>query len=446
MISSLRSVFHRLVLTPAEAAIVLPALAAANRKRLLFVAFLGPAVNLLHIVLFGLSLAAGPPQDLPWRWEIIVSHLVLLVVFVASGALLWRRPEVGRPLPNGLFHGVYAVLLAAGVAIALIDQQVTTAVTPYLVASLALPLVLQVAPAAALVYHGTAFVVFAAGLWWVQPDAAVRLSNQVNGITGLALGLGLSVALWSFARTNFLQLHRIDEQNKELLALNQTKDRFFSIIAHDLRGPFSGMIGVMDFLLDPEVPPQPAEVHEGLLVLRDTAVSLYRLMDNLLLWAKAQRGLIELHPDQVAVRPFLAEAAQILAGLARTRGVSVEVSCPEDLTLRVDRAALDTVVRNLLSNALKFTASGGRVELRAVPGASEVLFECRDTGSGIAPDVLAGLFQIDQRSARQDSEGRLGTGLGLILCQEFVHRMGGELSVSSRVGQGTRFWFTLPTP
>jgi len=444
--ASLRLFFHRLLLTPTEAAIVLPALAAANRKRLLFVAFLGPAVNLLHIVLFALSLTASRPEDILWRWQIIASHGVLLVVFVAAGALSWRRPEVDRPLPPGLFHGVYAILLASGVAIALIDQQVTTAVTPYLVASLALPLVLQVAPPAALAYHAAAFVAFATGLWWVQPDAAVRLSNQVNGITGLALGLGLSVALWSLARTNFLQLHQIDEQNKELLALNQTKDRFFSIIAHDLRGPFSGMIGVMDFLLDPEVPPRPNEVSEGLLVLRDTAVSLYRLMDNLLLWAKAQRGLIELHPDQVAVLPFLTEAAQTLAGLARTRGVFVEVSCPDDLTLRVDRAALDTVVRNLLSNALKFTASGGRVELRAVPEPSGVLFECRDTGSGIAPKVLAGLFHLDQRSARQDSEGRLGSGLGLILCQDFVRKMGGELSVSSRVGQGTRFWFTLPTP
>lgn len=410
----------------------MPLLARANSQRLLVASAIGALVSVVQVI-FVLVVARDIAQPV-WRSWYVGLHLLLIATCLGAQVVCWSW---GARVPFVIYHLFYGLFLAAGVGLALADQLIAPILTPFMVASIVLPLVLYLQPPWSVVYHGVGWLVLAGGLFFVQPNPGYRLITQVNSLLGLAIGTTLSLVLWLFFKTNTLQSQRIEAQNRELVALNATKDKVFSVIAHDLRGPVAGMSGVLDLLLDEANPATAQEKDEGLRVLRDSAASVSHLLENLLLWSKAQRGLVTLAPVALEAGPLVDRAARALAGLARSRNVAVHRAVAPEARVLADPVALETVVRNLLSNAIKFTPAGGRVDVSVSVVAGGVLWECRDTGVGMTAEDLARVSHGDQT---------LGSGLGLVLCREFVAQSGGRLEAASVVGQGTRFWFTLPTP
>ncbi len=236
----------------------------------------------------------------------------------------------------------------------------------------------------------------------------------------------------------------IEDQNNQLTSLNQTKDRFFGIIAHDLKSPLIAMQGLgkrINFLLKKDDQKQ-------LLALGDqvdnTSTKLNDLLDNLLNWASIQTGDIPYHPQALNLFDIGEDVVSIFENNAAAKGVKLEIDITDNLQIFADERAINTILRNLISNALKFTPKGGTVSLIAIQKKEELYITIKDTGEGIDSNRLENLFTLDKKSTLGTS-GEKGTGLGLILCKELIEMNNGILKVSSKQGVGSSFEFSLPT-
>jgi signal transduction histidine kinase len=237
---------------------------------------------------------------------------------------------------------------------------------------------------------------------------------------------------------------QIEEQKKELESLNATKDKFFSIIAHDLKNPFASLIGASDFLVSSSSDLSKEQMANFLKIINSSAKQGYRLLENLLEWSRMQTGIIAWQPEQVDMWDLVNEVVNLLRSSAETKQIHLEARVDEDLTAFVDPNMINTVVRNLISNAIKFTPRGGEVivESKQLNGAIEITI--RDNGIGIKEDDIVKLFRIDEQLVQNGTENETGTGLGLILCKEFIDKHKGELYVKSEPNKGSSFIFTLP--
>ncbi len=238
---------------------------------------------------------------------------------------------------------------------------------------------------------------------------------------------------------------RIKSKNEELQRLNAEKDKFFSIIAHDLKSPFNAFLGFTQLMVQDLPSLELENIQEIAVLMRNSASNLYRLLENLLQWSRLQRGMIVLNPQQFQASPKISGSMQPVIEIASKKGVEIVFSIPEDLTIYADINMLESVVRNLASNAVKFTNKGGKVLIsgRSVND-NLVEISIKDTGIGMNPEMLDKLFRIDEFTCRQGTDGEPSTGLGLILCKDFIDRHGGKIWAESTEGMGSTFYFTLP--
>ncbi len=244
-----------------------------------------------------------------------------------------------------------------------------------------------------------------------------------------------------------LEVHQIEleMQNEELIQINTEKDKFFSILAHDLRSPFSSFLGLTKIFSE-ELSEMKQEEAQGLAnALRDSAASVYHLMENLLEWARMQRGLNEFQPVTVPLVGVIKKSVDSLSGMAKHKNQTINIDIPEDIFVNVDLTMLESTLRNLISNAVKFSHRDGQITISArVHNGTFVETIITDHGLGMSPGLLDTLFKIDSRSGRMGTEGEPSTGLGLLLCREFIEKNGGKLSAESIEGKGSTFRFTLP--
>ena len=251
----------------------------------------------------------------------------------------------------------------------------------------------------------------------------------------------------------------IRRQQRELKRINRDKDRFFSILAHDLKNPLVTFLTGTDLLLDPKASPDIGD--EVLKMLSTQARGLYNLLENLLEWARIQIGGKQFRLERCELLEAYRNAVNPILPAIEEKGISVVNRIPEKCGMYCDRNALETVIRNLVSNAAKFTPSGGTITVGAdsgaagtpdTPGTAEaagaaegkVTFFVRDTGIGMSARELGLLFRIDTHFKRPGTEGESGTGLGLILCGELVEKMGGCIRAESVEGEGSVFRISLP--
>ena len=241
-------------------------------------------------------------------------------------------------------------------------------------------------------------------------------------------------------------------QNEKLVRLNKdlqeslaAKDKFFSIIAHDLKEPFNTLIGFSDFLLKSAETSSPAEIKNVVKHIFDSSVFGFELLNNLLEWSRSQTGRLKFKPEETRISELVARVSDLLLGTAKRKGIELSVSGPEELKVHADRKMMETVLRNLTSNALKFTSAGGRVTIEyGISESRGCEIRVIDTGKGIKKEDLPKLFRIDESFSTPGTEDERGTGLGLLLCKEFVEKNGGTLSVKSEPGVGSEFRITLP--
>jgi len=234
-------------------------------------------------------------------------------------------------------------------------------------------------------------------------------------------------------------------KNEQLLKLNAEKDIFFGIIAHDLRSPFSSFLGLSKMMVE-QLPDLTADRIQCFIVnIRDSAVNLFRLLENLLEWARQQQGLIPFNQELIQLLPVVNESIAIIQEQAKNKGIEISYDIPDDLEVFADRNILQTILRNLVSNALKFTPKEGKISISAkTTGDKSVEISIKDTGIGMNSEMVNNLFRLDIRTNRIGTEGEPSTGLGLLLCKEFIEKQGGKIWVESEEGRGTTFYFTIP--
>jgi two-component system, sensor histidine kinase and response regulator len=239
-----------------------------------------------------------------------------------------------------------------------------------------------------------------------------------------------------------VKLHR---QSIELKNLNITKDKFFSIIAHDLRGPMGGFMGLTDILTEQLRLMSMDDIQRYLESMRKASNNLFRLLENLLHWARLQQGAIPFNPQIVQLLPIINESLDMMNESATAKGIEMLCQIPENMKVFADDIVLQTILRNHISNAVKFTPKGGKVKIAARnsdDGFVEVSIQ--DTGIGMNKTMIESLFRLDVNTGRPGTDGEPSTGLGLLLCKEFIEKHGGHIRVESEEGKGSVFTFTIP--
>lgn len=237
----------------------------------------------------------------------------------------------------------------------------------------------------------------------------------------------------------------IKEKNLELQRINAEKDRFFSIIAHDLRGPFNGFLGLTELMVNglSEMPLE--ELHEIVVMMRNGATNLNLLLGNLLEWSQMERGMYAFTPKFFKIRPSLDNSLVFVRESASEKEITLDCQIADDLVIYGDVVMVDSLFRNLVSNAVKFTHSGGRITIFAVPFSDTYMgFSIKDTGIGMDKYLIDNLFRLDVNVGRKGTEGELTTGLGLNICKEIITRHKGRIWVESETAKGSIFHFTLP--
>lgn len=280
--------------------------------------------------------------------------------------------------------------------------------------------------------------------WQTQQIAKGDLRQKVSFMGEFSIGFNKMIEALREKETMEIKIKR---QNEELQKLNAEKDKFFSIIAHDLRSPFNGFLGLTKIMTE-DLPSLSMEniqlIAES---MQKSATNLFRLLENLLEWSKMEQGLIPFSPQMVKLLPVILETTAMVAETAQVKEIVTSVEIPEDLEVFVDKNLIQTVIRNLASNAVKFTPRGGKIGISAkITDDKNVEISIRDSGIGMSPEMVGNLFRLDVQTGREGTEGESSTGLGLILCKEFVEKHGGKIRVESQEGIGSAFHVTFPSP
>ncbi len=236
----------------------------------------------------------------------------------------------------------------------------------------------------------------------------------------------------------------LKEIEQKLRQANATKDKLLSIIGHDLKNPLSNIIGFTD-LLEKHFDDSLNEKAKNFIhIINQSAHSLYSLIINLLTWSRSQRKLIQTHPEMYYLYPMVDNCLVTQHHAAHKKHIELVNAVPEKIKVYADKNLITTVVRNLISNAVKFTEQNGTITVGAEQNNKSVIVSVRDTGIGMDTETANNIFQFNKLNTRQGTDGEKGTGLGLIICKEFVEQNQGEIWVESSVGKGTTFYFSLP--
>ncbi len=234
------------------------------------------------------------------------------------------------------------------------------------------------------------------------------------------------------------------KQAKELQEVNDTKDKFMSIIAHDLKSPFNAILGFTDLMLSNFDQLDQKTVLTGLKTIESASKHAYQLLENLLTWAQNQIGRSQFNPEMLNLRTQVNESISMIKSAAVSKNIKISVSVSKNLYVFADKNMLDSILRNLISNAIKFSFKGGKIKVSATLLGTEMQISVSDKGIGISSERLSSIFRIDKHTNTTGTEDELGTGLGLILCKDFIAQHNGKIWIESTTKEGTLVSFRLP--
>jgi PAS domain S-box-containing protein len=254
----------------------------------------------------------------------------------------------------------------------------------------------------------------------------------------------ISIGNERYFLSSLRDITEIAKYEEELKNANMAKDKFISIISHDLRSPFNTLIGLsemMPMFIEMEEYDKLAEMAHH---LKDASSNTFQLLDNLLQWAKTQGGSIECNPDLYDLEEIVTSASASLIENSRQKDISIHNDIAKHTMVYADSNMVETAVRNLLSNSIKFTPDGGSIEISAKAIDGKVEFIIKDSGVGMSPDQIEKLFKLEHTHSLKGTRGEKGSGLGLLICKEFIEKNSGLIKVSSSPGKGSEFLITLP--
>ena len=294
----------------------------------------------------------------------------------------------------------------------------------------------------------------------VSQETVIKKSRLISYLTGLVSLLLLGWILLAYNRYRLKQktnkilegqtkelkdaLDQLKASEKSLQELNSSKDAFFSIIAHDLRGPFNAFINLSEILSQKLKDFTPEKIAELLNDMHQSATNLFDLLENLLEWARLQNNTVSFNPKYLPVTPTLNKELELLKIHIRNKEIRMKVSLNEKSYVFVDNNMLGSSFRNILWNAIKFTPRGGTILVKTSESDRFCAISVQDTGVGMSDRVIEHLFKIEHRQSSLGTEHELGTGLGLVICKLFIEKNGGTIQVESKLGKGSTFTFTVP--
>jgi two-component system, sensor histidine kinase and response regulator len=250
---------------------------------------------------------------------------------------------------------------------------------------------------------------------------------------------------------NHLAIFRLQKElskkNQQLTELNATKDKFFSIIAHDLKNPFVAILGFSELLINGYDNYSDKDRKDLIKQIYISSKKEFGLLENLLEWSLIQMNKIEFEPKILKITELISFNIDLYQSSLQNKQIKLEYKKVEDIFVYSDKNMIDVILRNLLSNAIKFTPKNGliTIDCKLIKEEKKVSISISDTGVGISESDIEKIFNIENSYSKPGTENEIGTGLGLILCNDFVEKNGGEINVESEIGKGSTFWFTLPT-
>lgn len=305
-------------------------------------------------------------------------------------------------------------------------------------------------------------IILAIGIWWFS----IKVKNKIeNGFNSFYNDFELAVQTHSYLeedeniyveqreftkginsllKINNSNILELEQREKELLILNASKDRFFSIIAHDLKNPFNSLIGVLEILLEDYDSLDNNERKEYLKVLNNSSNKLFKLLLELLQWARLQTSGIDCIFTKLNIAELVEKEVNNLDGQRSDKKIEIKLDIPSNLIVEADENMMATVIRNLISNAIKFTNIKGEIKIYSSQEDNKLRLYIQDNGVGMSAEILSKLFKIEEKITSVGTNQEVGTGLGLILCKEFIEKNNGEINVSSELGKGSIFSFTVP--
>lgn len=236
----------------------------------------------------------------------------------------------------------------------------------------------------------------------------------------------------------------VKESEEKLIHLNADKDRFITILSHDLKSPFNTILGFLSLLLTNIHKYDIEKIEKQLNIINNTAQNTFELLEDILLWARAQSGKIPFKPRKVDFREIYAAVTKSLINQANKKGIAINCFEHEKTVLMADVDMVKTILRNLISNAIKFSNEKGQISIYTENNPSDITITVSDNGTGIDKDNQSKLWELSQLYTTTGTANEKGTGLGLLLCKEFIEKHGGKIWVESEPGKGSDFKFTLP--
>jgi signal transduction histidine kinase/tetratricopeptide (TPR) repeat protein len=234
-------------------------------------------------------------------------------------------------------------------------------------------------------------------------------------------------------------------QKEELSRANRAKDKFFSILSHDIRNPLNGILGFSGILESDFNVLTDKEKKDFIGYVKTSSESLFKLIEKVLLWSRLQSGRVDINKEKINLCEIVSGVINLQKANTLRKGLTIESEVPDWITVFTDKNILDMVLRNLLDNAIKFTEAGGKICIKGEIKNNSVLISVSDTGVGIGVEDLEKIFQIEHKKSSKGTDSEEGTGLGLIICKDMLNSTGTELKVISAEGEGSTFYFELPS-
>lgn len=271
---------------------------------------------------------------------------------------------------------------------------------------------------------------------WIETISypVLDLENNLTGFTGICRDISERMKTENLLKENEARLN-------DLIA---TKDKFFSIIAHDLRIPFNGILGFLDLLDNQYEEIEDSEKRKFIRLIAENAQNTLTLLENLLEWSKSQTGKHSFQPTNQKLKPIIDNVVGTLTPVLNLKNLALNSIVPDDLEIFADNRMLMTILHNLISNAIKYSYSEGTIEIIALPKNDEIEITVSDIGIGMSEEFSRTLFRIDEHFSTPGTSNEKGSGLGLILCKDFIEMHNGKIWVESKPEKGSRFIFTIP--
>jgi signal transduction histidine kinase len=258
----------------------------------------------------------------------------------------------------------------------------------------------------------------------------------------VAFALAIYIMLLAYRNDKFQ--NNIISLNAKILQDSIEKDKFYSIVSHDIMNPFNALLGFSKILKEAVKEGDHEEVEECSVIVHQSAERISNLLQNLLVWSRVQNGKIQFTPKNHNVNQLVSEAMAVVAPIAKNKTITLDWKVEGEINALLDKNMITSVIQNIVTNAIKFTPKGGQVKVSASSESTKLKVVVSDTGVGMNEEQLSKLFRLDKASSSKGTDEETGTGLGLIIAREFIEKHNGKIWAESELGKGSKFCFDIP--